>query len=74
MCGSYHAPELVETQHGRRSKIVDGSRIDAATLYPQRVAASKLAVDPLRRISAEWPDVIRAGSRHDRRLILQTAG
>jgi hypothetical protein len=54
-----------------RSKIVHGSEVDATELYPERVAASELAVNALRKLFRERPELIGAGDQRGKLVILR---
>lgn len=54
-----------------RSKIVHGSAVDSTTLYPQRVAASELAVEALRKLFRVRPELISAGDQRGKLVILR---
>lgn len=62
---------VVMKLYNLRSKIVHGTEVDAAKIYPERVAASDLAVKALRKLFADSPDLIRAGDQRGKVLILR---
>jgi hypothetical protein len=46
-----------------RSKIVHGSEVDMKKIHGARVAASQLAVDALRKLFTDFPELISAGDQ-----------
>jgi hypothetical protein len=63
--------KAVTKLYNLRSKIVHGSDVDPTKLYSERMAASQLAVESLRKLFADWPELIPEGDQRGKLLILR---